>query len=231
MALSASSPASTAAAGSRVVGGTSPYPWPWQADLDPARTAFVITGAQHALLATAPWALPTLELIDRTAAGLRTAGVMVTWVRHARDEPTLDGTPGRASPAPIARRRLIPTVTQAALAGSVEPGDIVVDASGIDGFHGSRLDDVLRANGRELLLLGGIGLETTVHSTLRSANDRGYECLLLTDASAAHDPALTAASLSSICMSGGIFGAIGTAELALEALRDLIPFAPPEEHP
>jgi nicotinamidase-related amidase len=57
-----------------------------------------------------------------------------------------------------------------------------------------------------------------VHSTLRSANDTGYECLLVADACSAHDPALVASSISSVEMSGGIFGAIGTTDAVLAAL-------------
>ena len=82
-----------------------------------------------------------------------------------------------------------------------------------------------RAAGRDHLLLAGFGLEAPVHSTLRSANDRGYECLLLLDACAPLDPSLTPASRSMIEMSGGIFGAVGTVGALLGAL-DLPPLVP-----
>ena len=60
----------------------------------------------------------------------------------------------------------------------------------MSGFYGSRLDIELRRRGIDRLAVGGLGLETAVYSTLATANDRGYECLALADASAPHDPAV-----------------------------------------
>jgi nicotinamidase-related amidase len=106
----------------------------------------------------------------------------------------------------------------AVLAVAPESGDVVVAAGGIDGFWASPLDDVLRSAGRDLLVLSGAGYETTVHSTLRSANDRGYECLTLTDGSAPGQPELAGAATSSICMSGGIFGAVAPSAALITTL-------------
>jgi len=93
-----------------------------------------------------------------------------------------------------------------------------VESMGVDGFYGSRLDGLLRSLGRDQLLLAGGWLETGVHSTMRSANDRGYECLLVLDACTAYDSDLVAASRSQIEMSGGIFGAVGSTDDVLAAL-------------
>jgi len=98
------------------------------------------------------------------------------------------------------------------------PPDRVIRAAGWSGFHGSELDAVLREARRDLLLLAGCCLELGVHSTMRAANDRGYECLLVADACASADPALTANALSTIEMSGGIFGAVGDAAAVAAAL-------------
>ena len=98
------------------------------------------------------------------------------------------------------------------------PGAHVVSAVGIDGFYGGPLDAVLRAGRRDQLLLVGLGLETTVHSTMRSANDRGYECLLVVDACAPLDPEVVPNAISMVEMSGGIFGAVGTTNNVLAAL-------------
>jgi nicotinamidase-related amidase len=95
---------------------------------------------------------------------------------------------------------------------------IVVTASGIDGFHGGPLDDVLRSLGCTNLLVAGLGLEGPIHSTLRSANDRGYECLLVTDACAALTDDCAASAVHSVTMSGGIFGAVGTSAPVVTAL-------------
>jgi nicotinamidase-related amidase len=96
--------------------------------------------------------------------------------------------------------------------------DHLLDAHGVDGFFASPLDALLRSLGRDQLLLCGAWLETGVHSTMRSANDRGYECLLVLDACVPHDPALVAASRSQIEMSGGIFGAVGDSNDVLSAI-------------
>ena len=134
---------------------------------------------------------PLTGTMARTAAAVRQAGGLVLWV-HPRRGPST----------------------------AIPCTDVSVPATGIDGFHGSGLDDALRADGRDLLVLAGFGLETTVHSTLRSANDRGYECLTLTDAVVPVEDALRDAALSSICMSGGIFGAIGTSAALIAALSE-----------
>ena len=94
-----------------------------------------------------------------------------------------------------------------------------LSAVGIDGFFGSQLDSLLRASHLTHLLLVGVPLETAVHSTMRSANDMGYECLVVQDATAALDPGLKSNTLSMIEMSGGIFGAIGTAAAVQAALE------------
>ena len=93
-----------------------------------------------------------------------------------------------------------------------------VTSYGVDGFYGSPLDSLLRSLGRDQLLLTGAWLETSVHSTLRSANDRGLECLLVLDACTAYDASLLAASSSQIEMSGGIFGAVGDSAAVIDAI-------------
>ena len=89
------------------------------------------------------------------------------------------------------------------------------------------LDADLRSLGRDTLVFGGLGLETAVYSTMTGANDRGYECLALIDACAPHDPAVAERALSSITMSGGIFGAVGTSAALCAALA--VPGAGTEE--
>jgi len=119
--------------------------------------------------------------------------------------------PGSSAISPLALDRLPPTT-------------IHVSSSGIDGFFAGELDLTLRTNRISQLIVAGLGLEGPVHSTLRSANDRGFEGVVVTDACAPADPDLVAGSLSSICMSGGIFGAV----VGLRAvLKVLAPAAPP----
>jgi hypothetical protein len=97
-------------------------------------------------------------------------------------------------------------------------GDEVVRAPAYDGFYATALDDLLRRAGRDHLALAGWHFEIEVHSAMRSANDRGYECLALTDVSLPADPSLAPAASSMICMSGGIFGAVATSASLVAAL-------------
>ena len=187
---------------------TVPYRWPYDGDLDPARLALVVAGAQAGWAARSRRAADVGIVLTTVASAVHAAGAVVVGVRHTV-------LPGRR---PVAVPPLMGH-DDWALAPHVPPCDLVVDAYGVDGFHGSALDDVLRARGIDHLVLGGFGHEAAVDSTLRSANDRGYECLVLTDGVAPFDVDLGAHALHSVTMSGGIFGAIGTSADLVAALR------------
>ena len=97
-------------------------------------------------------------------------------------------------------------------------GDLVALAYGVDGFSASPLAEGLHGSHIAHLIVAGFGLEGPVHSTLRTAADRGWECLLVSDACAAFEPDLAPAALSTIEMSGGLFGVTATADSLLTAL-------------
>jgi hypothetical protein len=172
------------------VDGSDPYPWPYDGRLEGEHVALVLPGWDEV------WADRALDVgAARDACGalaFATAamGGLVVAIAH-RGAAVL--------PLPVLGR--------------------IVAADGIDGFHGGPLDSVLRREGRTHLLVAGIGLEGPVHSTLRSANDRGYECLLVTDAVAPLTTTLVEASAKTVTMSGGIFGAIATTACTLAALH------------
>jgi nicotinamidase-related amidase len=190
-----------------VLDSTVPYPWPYDGCLEPQRLALVVAGAQTAWAARSSRAAEVATVLGTVAGAMRAAGARVVVVRHAV-------TPGR-------RSGVVPPVAGSdgwRLAFDPRPADLVVDATGVDGFHGGPLDGVLRAHGIDHLVLGGFGHEAAVDSTLRSANDRGYECLVLGDAVAPFDEELGAHALSSVTLSGGIFGAVGTSAALLAAL-------------
>jgi nicotinamidase-related amidase len=94
--------------------------------------------------------------------------------------------------------------------------DVTLSAGGVDAFFASALDETLRSNGRRDVIIAGWGLEGPVHSTLRTANDRGYECVLVPDASTSLDESLVPAAQSMVEFSGGIFGAIATTDEVLD---------------
>jgi nicotinamidase-related amidase len=83
---------------------------------------------------------------------------------------------------------------------------------------GGELELILRSQQIDRFALAGWPLEISVHSTMRRANDIGYECILLEDLCVPLDPELQESSVSQILMSGGIFGAVGESAALLEAL-------------
>ncbi len=189
------------------VADTSPYSWPYDGHLRADRLALLICGAGPEWSGRTPLDPAAESALDSLRWMAHEVGALIVLIHHAstsRRPATLDDSP---TTPPLAD-------------GS---GEVVVEAAGIDGFYGSPLDAVLRRSGRDQLLITGRGLETTVHSTLRRANDRGYECLLVADSCSALDPALRASALSSIEMSGGIFGAVGATDPVLRALASCQP--------
>jgi nicotinamidase-related amidase len=99
---------------------------------------------------------------------------------------------------------------------------IELEAGGTSAFYESRLDSILQHGGYRDLLLVGWGLEGPVHSTMRAANDSGYECLLVADACATLQPELAFSACEMVRFSGGIFGAFAD---AVDVIQTLAGFA------
>ena len=96
------------------------------------------------------------------------------------------------------------------------PGELVIDKPGKGSFYATALGDTLKARGITHLVVAGVTTEVCVQTTMREANDRGYECLLIEDATESYFPEFKAATLAMITAQGGIVGC--TAPLsALEA--------------
>ena len=86
------------------------------------------------------------------------------------------------------------------------PGEAVVDKPGKGAFYATELQDLLDKDGIRSLLVAGVTTEVCVHTTVREANDRGYECLVLADCVGSYFPEFQRVGLEMIAAQGGIFG-------------------------
>jgi nicotinamidase-related amidase len=97
-------------------------------------------------------------------------------------------------------------------------GEPVIDKPGKGAFHETDLHLILRNREIKTLIVCGVTTEVCVHTTVREANDRGYECLVLSDCVGSYFPEFHRIGLEMIKAQGGIFGWVTHSERALEAL-------------
>jgi hypothetical protein len=167
-----------------------PYRWPYHAAPDPRRTALLVF-SDPCDAARAPAAVQRLgDLVNEA----RAAGVLAVALPPAVGQPVL------------------PLTSFAA--------DAVISRPHLGAFAGTALDTVLRRRGIADLLIAGFPFELGADCTMREANDRGYECLVVEDCCSGIDPQTFAGAISSVQFSGGIFGAVARLADVLDALRE-----------
>jgi nicotinamidase-related amidase len=218
----------------QTVSGAQPFPF----HFDSRHTALVVIDMQRDFIEPGGFGealgndVSLLAAIVPTVAALlehaRAEGWLVVHTRESHAADLSDCPPAkRARGEPLARigdqgpmgRILVRGEPGNAIVDALAPaaGEIVIDKPGKGAFYATRLAEELALRSITHLIFAGVTTEVCVQTTMREANDRGYECLLIEDATASYIPAFRDATLAMVRSQGAIVGWTATLASLMEA--------------
>ena len=211
---------------------------PFDLDFNPATTALVIIDMQRdfvlpggfgeALGNDTSLLLTAVEPTQRVLEKAREMGMLVIHTREGH-RPDLSDCP----PAKLTRggktfsgtegpmgRILVRGETGHDIVHQLYPieGEPIIDKPGKGSFHATDLQQILSDRGIKTLVVCGVTLEVCVHTTVREANDRGYECVVLSDCVASYFPEFQRVGLEMIKAQGAIFGWVSDSDRMIAAV-------------